>query len=105
MIRHLYQNNYNIYESIFRDALATERIEITYDQMPRFLSPVITDSGNNLLFHFCYNHPDKLEEIINQPGFEKYYRADRQMFPIFYNFQGVSQMTIALAALDYASFY
>lgn len=30
MIKHLYQNNYNIWESIFRDAMATERIAITY---------------------------------------------------------------------------
>jgi len=43
-----------------------------------------------LLFHFCYNKPDILEEIINIPGFEEYYKADKKMFPIFYNFFGVS---------------
>ena len=105
MIRHLYQNNYNIWESIFRDAIATERLQITYDQINRFLSPVITDHGNNLLFHFCYNKPEKLEEIINLPGFEEYYKSDKKMFPIFYNFFGVSQIKIALAAHDNKSFY
>lgn len=55
VMRHLFQNNYNIWESIFRDAMAHERMEITYEQMNRFLAPVITDHCNNLLFHFCYN--------------------------------------------------
>jgi hypothetical protein len=85
--------------------MATERLQITYDQINRFLSPVITDHGNNLLFHFCYNKPEKLEEIINLPGFEEYYKSDKKMFPIFYNFFGVSQIKIALAAHDNKSFY
>jgi hypothetical protein len=105
VIRHLYQNNYNICESIFRDAMATERMDITYDQINRFLTPVITDHGNNLLFHFCYNHPEKLEEILNLPGFEEYYKADKKMYPIFYNYFGVNQITVALAAHDNKSFY
>jgi len=58
-----------------------------------------------LLFHFCYNKPDILEEIINLPGFEEYYKADKKMFPIFYNFFGVSQISITLAAHDKKSFY
>jgi NAD(P)H-hydrate repair Nnr-like enzyme with NAD(P)H-hydrate epimerase domain len=28
--RHLFQNNYNIWESIFRDAMAKEEMEISY---------------------------------------------------------------------------
>jgi hypothetical protein len=88
LIRHLFQNNYNIWESIFRDAMAHEQMEITYEQMNRFLTPVITDHCNNLLFHFCYNQEDKLEKIITMPGFEEYYHSDKKMYPIFYNFFG-----------------
>ena len=68
------QNNFIIWESIFRDALAQERLEVTYDQIKRFLSPVMTDNGNSLLFHFCFNKSEKLEEIMNLPGFEEYFK-------------------------------
>lgn len=88
IIRHLYLNNYNIWESILRDALATGKMEITYEQINRFLSPVITDHGSNLMFHFCYNNADKLDEIMNLPGFEEYYLPEKKMFPIYYNFFG-----------------
>jgi hypothetical protein len=81
-------NNYNIWESILRDALATGKMEITYEQINRFLSPVITDHGSNLMFHFCYNNSDKLDEIMNLPGFEEYYLPEKKMFPIYYNFFG-----------------
>jgi len=30
LVRHLFQNNYNIWESIFRDAMAKEEMEISY---------------------------------------------------------------------------
>ena len=30
VVRHLFQNNYNIWESIFRDAMAKEVMDITY---------------------------------------------------------------------------
>ena len=88
MIRHLFQNNYTIWDSIFRDAMATERIAVTYEQMNRFLTPVINDHGNNLMFHFCYQKSELLEEIICLPGFEEYYKQEKKMFPIFYNFFG-----------------
>ena len=29
LVRHLFQNNYNIWESIFRDAMAKEEMEIS----------------------------------------------------------------------------
>jgi hypothetical protein len=73
--------------------------------MNRFLTPVITDHCNNLLFHFCYNSYEKLEKIITMPGFEEYYISSKKMHPIFYNFFGQSQITIALMAHDNKSFY
>jgi hypothetical protein len=48
-------------------------IEITYDQMHRFLSPVISDHNNSLLSHFSYEQAEKLEHIIGLPGFQEYY--------------------------------
>jgi hypothetical protein len=80
--------NYNIWESILRDALATEKMEITYIQLKRFLTPVITDHGNNLLFNICYNQEKKLENILSMPGFEAYYVKEKKMFPIYFNFFG-----------------
>jgi hypothetical protein len=80
-------------------------IEITYDQMHRFLSPVISDHNNSLLSHFSYEQAEKLEHIIGLPGFQEYYVPGKKMFPIYFNFFGESQLTIALSAHDNASFY
>jgi len=44
-------------------------IDITWDQMPRFLTPAISDHNNNLLAYFSYNNLKKLDEILNMPGF------------------------------------
>lgn len=88
MVKHLYQINYNIWESIIRDAMVNGDIEITFDQMPRFLTPTISDHNNNLLAYFSYNNLKKLNEILNLPGFEEYYITEKKMFPIFFNFFG-----------------
>lgn len=39
------------------------------------------------------------------PGFEEYYKSDKKMYPIYYNFFKQSQITIALMAHDNKSFY
>jgi hypothetical protein len=39
------------------------------------------------------------------PGFEEYYKAEKKIFPIYYNFFGQSPITIALMAHDNKSFY
>lgn len=105
LVKHLYQINYNIWESIIRDAMVTGEIEITWDQMPRFLAPVISDHNNNLLAYFSYNNLKKLDEILSLPGFEEYYITEKKMFPIYFNFFGETQLTIALSAHDNKSFY
>ena len=69
LVKHLYQINYNIWESIIRDAMVQGEIDITWDQMPRFLTPAISDHNNNLLAYFSYNNLKKLDEILNMPGF------------------------------------
>lgn len=75
-------------------------IEITYDQMYRFLTPTISDDNNNLLAYFSYNNLKILEQILNMPGFEEYYITEKKMFPIFFNFFGQTHLTIALGAHD-----
>jgi hypothetical protein len=105
LVKHLYQINYNIWESIIRDAMVTGAVPITYDQMHRFLAPVISDHNNNLLMHFSYKKQEALEHIIALPGFQEYYKYEHKMFPIYFNFFGESHITIALQARDTASFY
>jgi len=105
LVKHLYLIDYNIWESIIRDAMVNGEIEITSDQMGRFLTPAISDCNNNLLVYFCYNNLEKLDEILNMPGFEEYYDTDKKMFPIFFNFFGETHLTIALRAHDNKSFY
>ena len=73
--------------------------------MPRFLTPAISDHNNNLLAYFSYSNHKKLDEILNMPGFEEYYISEKKMFPIFFNFFGETQLTIALSAHDNISFY
>lgn len=88
LVKHLYLQNYDIWESIIRDAMVNGNCEITYDQIWRFLSPTISDHNHNLTFYFCYNQIDKLNEISALPGFEEYYDAEKKMFPIYFNFFG-----------------
>jgi hypothetical protein len=105
LVKHLYQLDYNIWESIVRDAINSEVLPIDHTQIHRFLSPVISDHNNNLLCHFSYNKVDKLEHIIELPGFQEYYLTEKKMFPIYFNYFGETHITMALAAHDYASFY
>lgn len=39
------------------------------------------------------------------PGFKEFYDESRKMFPIFFNFFGQTQLTMALNANDNQSFY
>jgi hypothetical protein len=73
--------------------------------MFRILTPVLSDNNNNLLHHFSYNHFDKLTQILELNSFSDYYNTQKKMFPIFYNFFGQTQLSIALQANDYKSFY
>ena len=63
-------------------------MELTYVQLKRFLTPVITNHSNNLLFNICYNQEAKLESILSMPGFEDYYIKEKKMYPIYFNFFG-----------------
>jgi hypothetical protein len=65
---------------------------------------VLTDSNNNLLAYVSYMQHEKLESILSMPGFDVYYLESYKMFPIFFNFHGESQLTMALAANDTTSF-
>ena len=105
LIKNLYLLEYNIWESLIRDAMLHGTVAITHDQIFRFLTPVLSDNNNNLLHHFSYNHLDSLEMILEMPGFESYFTIDKKMVPIFYNFFGETQINIALLAHDNASFY
>ena len=49
--------------------MVSEAIEVTYDKMRRFLTPVISDHNNNLLAHFSYNKAEQLETLLSMPGF------------------------------------
>jgi len=105
LIKNLYFLDYNIFESLIRDGMLQGQIPITHDQLRRFLTPVMTDHNNSLMHHFSYNHLEQLETIIEMPGFEDYYKVDKKMFPIYYNFFGETQINIALLAHDNDSFY
>jgi len=45
-----------------------------------------------------------MTQIIQMSSFEDYYVIKKKMFPIFFNFFGQTQLSIALHANDYASF-
>ena len=85
--------------------MATGEIEINEAEISRFLQPVLTDHNNNLVAYYSYTHLEKLTRILNMPGFDRYYQEEKKMFPIFFNFFGESQLTIALSANDTESFY
>ncbi len=85
--------------------MVTEKMEITYNQMKRFLTPVITNHSNNLLFNICYNQCEKLEKILSMPRFEEYYIKDKKMYPIYFNFLVQSQIQLSLKAHDNNSFF
>ena len=85
--------------------MVSEAIEVTYDKMRRFLTPVISDHNNNLLAHFSYNKAEQLESLLSMPGFQEYYVSEKKMFPIFCNFFGETHITMALLAHDNKSFY
>jgi hypothetical protein len=97
--------NYNIWEALIRDAILSGSVPITHEQMFRLLTPVLSDNNNNLLHHFSYNHLDQLTQIIQMNSFEEYYVTKKKMFPIFFNFFGQTQLSIALQSNDNASFY
>ena len=80
-------------------------VPITHEQMFRLLTPVLSDNNNNLLHHFSYNHLNQMTQIIQMNCFKEYYVIKKKMFPIFFNFFGQTQLSIALQANDIASFY
>jgi hypothetical protein len=105
LIKNLYLINYDIWESLIRDALLNGIIPSNHDQMFRILTPVLSDNNNNLLHHFSYNHFDQLTQILELKSFSDYYNTQKKMFPIFYNFFGQTHLGIALQANDFKSFH
>lgn len=73
-------------------------LPVTNDQIFRLLTPVLTDNNNSLLHHFSYNYFERLKAILEMSSFQDYYKTQKKMFPIFYNFFGQSQISIALQA-------
>ena len=67
--------------------------------------PAISDNNNNLLAYISYINIDNLKKVLNMPMFEQFYRKEKKMFPIFFNFFGESQLNMALLANDHESFY
>ena len=39
------------------------------------------------------------------PGFEEYYKKEKKMYPIYFNFFGQSQIQLSIKAHDNISFY
>jgi hypothetical protein len=105
LAKHIYLDEFNVWEAMIRDALTEGRIPVDDSQIHRILTPILSDDNNNLLHHLCYAYPERLTEIIELPGFHQFYSKSENMFPIFFNFNGQSPISLALAARDNESFY
>jgi hypothetical protein len=90
LARHIYKYDFTIWEAMIRDALVEGRLEITDNQLSRVLTPVISDHNNNLIHHLSFNKKDRLVQIFEMPGLDRYYREIPYRHPFFFNLFGKS---------------
>ena len=104
LLSHTYFNDFNIWEALIRKGLITGKVEINEDQVNRLCNPVLEDNNNSLVHHMSQHNIKNLYKIFQKTQIGDTYNLKSKRFPIFLNFDGKSQLDLALKASDIESF-
>ena len=104
MLTLTYNNQFTIWEALIRQGLLHGRVEINDGQLQRLTNPVLSDNNENLIHKLSRHHLPHLTKVFQGTSIGETRNDANKRYPIFLNFDGKSQLDLALEDSDFDSF-
>lgn len=96
IVNHKYNNEFNIFEAIIRNAIIAEKIAISDTQLDRICSPVLSDNNKSVLHHLSYRRFNNLQTLFLKTNISDYINTAEKHFYFFMDFDGKSPLDFAI---------